>query len=127
MTINLPSLYFESLPDRIIFGQAVNLLVNTNGLSSVMYTASFSCSTGSYQVSGLTTGMTYQLVPAGIYGNAVITVTAPNTQPGTAFINIEKYGANIPPAFIPAQMAYSPSVYSNGEEDLEIFSSQSVA
>ena len=97
----------------IAYGQAVTLLVTTNGQSSVQYTASFSCSTGSYQVTGLTTGVTYKLVPAGIYGNTVITVTAANTMPGTLSININKYATNSPPAFIPGRLANYPSVYVN--------------
>ena len=126
MIINSPALSLTNLPSSIVYGQAVNLLVSTNSTSSVQYTASFSCSSGSYQVSGLTTGKTYQLVPAGIYGNTVITVTGSNIMPGTGSIIINKFGGNIPPAFIPGRMTYYTSVYANMKDgkDLEIISSQ---
>ena len=99
-------------PASITYGQSLSLKVDTSG-PQVEYTASFACTTGSYQITGLTTGLTYDIVPAGIYGQVVITVTAMNNSPVTFSLNILKAAGNIPPAFIPGRLPNYPSVYLN--------------
>lgn len=112
LTFSLPVLSIVTIDD-LVYGQAVPLQVNTESTTAVQYTASFTCTSGSYQITGLTTGVLYDLVPAGIYGEVVITVTATNTSPATASFSIEKPSNNIPPNYTPAHQRYLPSVYAN--------------
>ena len=100
-------------PASVIFGQAVSLKVDTDGPFQVQYTASFACTTGSFQMTGLKTGVTYKIVPSGIYGNAVVTATATNAVPDMKSFNIFKPTENIPAAFIPGRLPYYPSIYSS--------------
>lgn len=118
------SLSIPVLASSITYGSPVVLNVATSSPYSVQYTASFACPTGSYQITGLTTGKSYSIVPAGIYGQVVITVTATNTSPATSILTINKPSSNIPPAFIPGRLPYYPSVYANMKDgkDLEIVS-----
>ncbi len=121
----LPSLSVTtpSNTTSVPYGQPVSLLVNTNQqditkrlfstLGQSQYTASFSCTTGTYQITGLITGVTYNIVPAGIYGNVVLTVTAINTNPSTLTFFIDNPSANIPPAFSPGRLPHYPTVYAN--------------
>lgn len=111
-TINLPSLFISSFAD-LIYGQAVPLTVSTNGPANIKYTAYFACTSGSYQVTGLTTGVSYSIVPGGVYGETVITVTAENSNPGTFAFSLFKPSNNIPAQFINAHQRYYPSVYAN--------------
>ena len=111
-SINVLSFLTVTAPSSITYGQSLSLKVETSG-PQVEYTVSFACPTGSYQVTGLTTGDTYNIVPAGIYGQAVITVTATSNSPVTFSLNILKAAGNIPPAFIPGHLPNFPSVYDN--------------
>jgi len=112
------------LVSSITYGQPLILNVATSSPYPVQYTASFACSSGSYQITGLTTGKPYSIVPAGIYGQVVITVTATNTSPATGSLSIFKPSSNIPPAFIPGRLPFYPSVYAKMKDgkDLEIVS-----
>ena len=118
------TLYFTDLASSITYGQPLVLNIATSSPYPVQYTASFACSSGSYQITGLTTGKPYSIVPAGIYGQVVITVSATNTSPATGKMSIFKPSSNIPPAFIPGRLPFYPSVYANMKngKDLEIVS-----
>lgn len=118
-TMNLPSLSINSFAD-LIYGQAVPLVVTTNGASNVQYTASFSCTSGSYQVTGLTTGIQYNIVPGGVYGEVVVTVTATNANPATLAFTLFKPSNNIPAHFENAHQRYYPSIYANMKEGKEL-------
>ena len=102
--------------DKALINDHDNLLKSTNS-PDVLYTAYFSCATSSFQITGLSLGTIYSIVPGGVYGSVVITVTAENYNPATVAISIVKPSANIPPAFIPGRMAYYPSVYATMKED----------
>lgn len=67
-------------------------------------------------MTGLSIAATYSIVPAGIYGQVVITVTAENASPATSSIKINKATANIPVAFIPGRLPNYPSVYTNATD-----------
>lgn len=107
-------------PDQstsITYGQAVTFLVNTNDPAGIKYTATFSCTTGSYQITGLNAGVTYKLALSGIYGNIVVTVTATNHRPTTSFFTIKMPSANIPPGFIPSRSLFNQFVFANMKDD----------
>lgn len=95
-----------------------NLLKSSNQVNSpVLYTAYFACPTSSFQITGLSLDTLYSIVPGGVYGQVVITVTAENLNPATMAITITKPTANIPPAFVLGRMPYYPSVYASMKED----------
>jgi hypothetical protein len=128
-TLTLPSLSFTSPASsgtvpKISYGEPVLLNVATNGASSAQYTAIFTCAAGYFQITGLNTGKAYSIVPAGIYGNAIITVTAIDSRPATLSITITRSSANQPPIFIRGNPSFLPSIYANMQEDgnLEVLS-----
>ena len=90
------TLSITALASSITYGQPLVLNVATSSPYPVQYTASFACSSGSYQITGLITGKPYSIVPAGIYGQVVITVSATNTSPATSALSINKPSSNIP-------------------------------
>lgn len=73
-----------------IFGTAIPVNVMNSGEDTAStYTATFVCSAGTYQVTGLTIGKTYMLIPAGLHGltNLVVTAAAGITAVATIDIN----------------------------------------
>jgi hypothetical protein len=130
-TLTLPSLSFTSpvaispaTVPKINYGEPVPLKVATNGAFAVQYTAIFTCAAGYFQITGLNTGTEYSIVPAGIYGNAIISVTAIDSRPAMLHITITRSSANQPPSFIPGNPSFYPSIYANMQEDgnLEVLS-----
>lgn len=117
-----PSLVFGSLlsSTSLTYGQAVTLLVESSDPSGAQYTASFSCFSGIFQVTGLNTGVSYKLVPAGIYGNVVVTVTATNLNSATMSFSIVKPEANIPPSSRNARSPYYTFVYAHMKDGNEL-------
>lgn len=104
---------------EINYGNPVTLNVSISGpsQSATKYTATFTCPTGVFIITGLNIDQSYNIVPGGIYGSVIITVTAENTSLATIEISINKPMANIPPAFVPGRMPYYPSVHANMKED----------
>lgn len=94
-------------PDLSIpFGRTVPVLVqNSEGDISTDYTVSFSSPCGTYLVNGLVQGITYHLVPAGLYGNTTLVATATGGKTAVLSFQIINYNANIAPAFVPSRLA----------------------
>lgn len=87
---------------KIPFGTPIPVLVeNAVGDLGETYTASFSSAGGTYLVNGLVQGVTYNLVPAGIYGNTTLVVTATGSMTALVTFNIINYNPNVVPLYIP--------------------------
>lgn len=94
-------------PDSSIpFGSTVPVLVRNSGDDiSTDYTVTFSSSCGTYLVNGLIPGITYYLVPAGLYGNTTLVATATGGKTAVLSFQIINYNPNIAPAFNPSRLA----------------------
>lgn len=103
-------------PASVSFGQPVPLKVDTNGPMPTKYTVFFACHAGSFEINGLRTGMTYNLVPSGIYGSVVVTATAVKATPGFLKLQIVKPSQKIPPSFIPGVVPNPMTVFFNDTE-----------
>lgn len=94
------SLTIISPPDgsTYAFGKAVPVnVMNSNGDTAISYTATFICAAGTYQVAGLTLGLTYMIVPAGLHGLTNLIVTAAAGTTAVTTINIDEPVCPTPP------------------------------
>jgi len=104
--INTLSIISPTVDSSIPFGRTIPVLVdNSDGDISTYYTATFSSSSGTFLINGLVQGITYNLVPAGIYGNTTLVVTATGGTTALVSFQIINYNANIVPIFIPSRLS----------------------
>lgn len=104
--INTLSIISPTQDSSVPFGSTVPVLVqNSEGDISTDYTVTFSSPCGTYLVNGLVQGITYYLVPAGLYGNTTIVATATGGMTAVLSFQIINYNQNVAPAFIPSRLA----------------------
>lgn len=80
-------------------------VINSQTDTATVYTASFVCAAGTYQVTGLALGTTYTLIPAALHGLANVIITAAGGT--TAVANIQITGP-VPPTPGPSPI-YTPT------------------
>lgn len=80
-------------------------VINSPTDTATVYTASFVCAAGTYQVTGLALGTTYTLIPAALHGLANVIITAAGGT--TAVTNIQISGP-VPPTPGPTPI-YTPT------------------
>jgi len=102
------SMNIVSPPDGsiFVFGTPIPInVINSDTDTATFYTATFSCAAGTYQITGLSLGVTYKIIPAGLHGLANLIITAAGGT--TAVINIQITGT-VPPTPSPSPI-YTPT------------------
>lgn len=91
-----------------VFGTLIPVnVVNSDIDTATIYTVTFVCSAGTYQVTGLALGTTYTLIPAGLHGLTNLIVTAAG---GTTAVTTIQITAPVPPTPCPSP-TYAPTAY----------------
>ena len=89
-----------------VFGTPIPVnVINSDTDTATFYTATFACAAGTYQITGLSLGVTYKIIPAGLHGLANLIITAAGGT--TAVINIQITGP-VPPTPSPSPI-YTPT------------------
>lgn len=89
-----------------VFGTLIPVnVVNSNIDTATVYTLTFVCSAGTYQVTGLALGTNYTLIPAGLHGLTNLIATAAG---GTTAVTAIQITAPVPPTPCPSPN-YAPT------------------
>lgn len=90
-----------------VFGNSIPVnVINSDTDTATIYTATFVCTAGTYQLTGLSLGINYELIPAGLHGLANLIITAAGGT--TAVANIQITGP-VPPTPNPTPF-FAPTI-----------------